>query len=345
MMLSDVRERVRQGSLDFAWRQWAQAGVAANIAGLDRWAIDPEALILFTIAVARRDPRLFDEVLDWMAVNRQLLSMQRLRNLSRRFPLNPELVRAVMAWAEDPRLSAVREPEPARDHQLELRPVFSQDVLSFIGEPDPVFAKYGYVRPRVTRSRKSRDPDPKILANFAFLLRHLFGPGSRSEVMRVLLTFSDGPLDAARISDESGFAKRNINDTLSGLVSSRTVKARRSRNERVFIAYRNRWAELLEVGPSAEFMPVFVSWVHLLPAFAEVIEWLDRMAETEYSEYMISSSARDLMERIAPDLEAAGLDIGPKTPSRGAAYMSTFADMVDAILSITVAGRGHELQS
>jgi hypothetical protein len=337
-VLSELRERVREGSLDFAWRQWAQAGVAANIAGFDRWAIDPEALILFTIAVTSRDPRLFDEVLDWMAVNRPLLSMQRLRNLSKRFPLDPELVRAVMAWAEDPKLSAVREPESAQDRQREMRPVFSRDVLSFIGEPDPVFAGYGYVRPRITRSGKSRDPDPKVPANFAFLLRHLFGPGSRSEVIRVLLTFSDGPLDAARISDESGFAKRNVNETLSGLVSSRTVKARRSRNERVFTAYRNKWAELLEVGPSAEFMPLFVSWVHLLPAFAEVVEWLDRMADTEYSEYMVSSGARDLVERIAPDLEAASVEIGPKAPGHGTAYLSTFTDIIDALLRITGAG-------
>lgn len=80
MMLSELRERARQAFLDFAWRQWAQAGVAGNIAFFDRWSTDPEALILFTIAVARRDPRLFDEVLDWMAANRHLLSLQRLRN-------------------------------------------------------------------------------------------------------------------------------------------------------------------------------------------------------------------------------------------------------------------------
>jgi hypothetical protein len=340
-MVSELRERVWQGFLDFAWRQWAQAGVAANISGLDRWAIDPEALILFTIAVAKRDPRLFDEVLDWMAVNRQLMSMQRLRNLSRRFPVDPGLVGAVMIWVEDQTLSTVREPGPARDHRREMRPVFDRDVLSFIGEPDPVFAEHGYLRPSVARSRKSRDPDPKILANFAFLLRHLFGPGSRSEVVRVLLTFADGPLDAARISDESGFAKRNVNGTLTSLVNSRTVKARRSRNERVFTAYRNKWAELLEVGPSADFMPVFVSWVHLLPAFVEVVQWLDRMTEAEYSEYMISSSARDLMERITRDLEVAGLDVGSRTPSHGAAYLSSFVDTVDALLGITNAGRGH----
>lgn len=337
-MLSELRERAWQESLDFAWRQWAQAGVAANIAGFDRWAIDPEALILFTIAVARRDPRLFDEVLDWVAANRRLLSMQRLRNLSRKFPIDPDLVRAVLAWADDPGLSAG--PGQTRGDQPEIRPFFSPDVLTFIGEPDPVFAEYGYLRPRVIRSRKSRSPDPKIPANFAFLLRHLFGPGSRSEVMRVLLTFTDGALDAARISDESGFAKRNVSDTLSSLVSSRTVKARRFRNERVFTAYKNKWAELLEIGSSGEFMPRFVSWVHLLPALTDVIEWLDRINESGYSEYMMSSSARDLIERIVPHLELAGLDIEPKTPSHGAAYLSSFVDIVDTVLDITNAGAG-----
>lgn len=343
-MLSDLRERTRQGLLDFAWRQWAQAGVAANIAGFDRWAIDPEALILFTITVARRDPRLFDEVLDWMAANRQLLTLQRLRNLSKRFPVDPELAGAVMAWTENQAVSASRDAAVYQRRRHGTQSVFDRDVVSFIGEPDPVFARYGYVRPRVVRSRKSRDPDPKILANFAFLLRYLFGPGSRSEVMRVLLTCASGPLDTARISDESGFAKRNINDTLSGLVSSRVVKARRSTNERVFIAYRDKWAELLEIGPSAKFMPAFVSWSHLLPALAEIIEWLDRAVEAEYSDYMTSSSARDLITRITPDLEAAGLDIEPSSPSHGTAYLPAFTDMVDGLIAMTsIEGRDRLL--
>lgn len=335
IMLSELRERTRQAFLDFAWRQWAQAGVSANVGFFDRWAIDPEALILFTIAVARRDPRLFDEVLDWMAVNRQLLSLQRLRNLSRRFPIDPQLVGAVTIWAENPGLSAQHQPRSAEGQQSQIRSVFSRDILNFIGEPDPVFAEYGYVRPRVIRSHKSRDPDPKIAANFAFLLRHLFGPGSRSEVMRVLLTFTEGSLDVARISDESGFAKRNVNDTLSSLSASRTVKARRQKNERVYIAYRDKWASLLEVGPSAKFMPTFVSWVRLLPAFVAITEWLDQMIETQHSEYMISSSARDLMERIIPDLEVAGMDFRPKAPGQGAAHLSAFVEMIDALLDIT----------
>jgi hypothetical protein len=336
MMLSDLRERAWRGLLDFAWRQWAQAGISANIAGLDRWAIDPEALILFTIAVARRDPRLFDETLDWLAANRHLLSMQRLRNLSRRFPLDSRLVGAVSAWAGDAIPSHALKDQNPPSEQV---PVFSRDVISFIGEPDPVFAEHGYIRPRVVRSRKSGEPDVKMPANFAFQLRHLFGPGSRSEVIRILLTFTDGPLDAARISDEAGFAKRNINDTLTSLTASKIVKARWSRNERHFIIYRDKWATLLEAGPSAEFMPEFVSWVHLLPASLEIIDWLDRVAMTEDSEYLISSRARDLMERIAPELELAGLDVWPRFPGHGVAYLPAFVDTVDSLLAKIGAAR------
>jgi hypothetical protein len=88
-------------------------------------------------------------------------------------------------------------------------------------------------------------------------------------------------------------------------------------------------------------MPVFVSWVHLLPAYANIIEWLDQATETEYSDYMISSSARDLVARITPDLEAAGLDIEPKSAGHGAAYLPAFIDMVDTLLGLTsIEGRG-----
>src|ERR1700685_2999485 len=127
MLLSELRERVREGFLEFVWRQWAQVGVSANIARFDRWAIDPEALILFTIGIARRDPRLFDEMLDWMAFNHELLSSHRLRNVAGRFPVPPGLVAAVTAWTrqtgpENPPVQG--QSLPVQDSQ----PVFSPDV-------------------------------------------------------------------------------------------------------------------------------------------------------------------------------------------------------------------------
>jgi hypothetical protein len=341
-MLSDLRERVWSEFLDFAWRQWAQVGVSANITYLDRWAIDPEALILFTIEIARRDPRLFDEMLDWLAHNRRLLAMQRIWNLGAKFPVDNRLIAATVAWAGEsvparwPRNPRYEEASSGRI------PVFSPDVLRFIAEPDPIFEEYDYIRPRVIQSGKSIEPDVKMPANFAFQLRLLFGPGSRSEVIRILLTFTDGPLDAARISTEAGFSKRNVTDTLANLVASRVIKARWSRNERHYLAYRTKWATLLETGPSAEQMPVFVSWVHLFPACLEIISWLDDIANTEDSEYLISSQARDLMERVAPNLEVVGLDVSPKHSVRGAAYLRVFEDAVESVLATVGARRNPD---
>ena len=195
MLISEIRDEVSQGLLDFTWRQWAQIGVSATVRGADRWAVDPEALILFTIGIARRDPRLFDEMLDWMAFNHELLSTQRLRNLAARFPLPSGLVAAVTAWtrqAAPANLPASDQAAPVQNRE----PVFSPDVLAFVSKQDPVFARHGFIRPPAARTGKSHEPNPALPVNLSFRLRRLFGPGGRSEAMRVLITWPDGPARA-----------------------------------------------------------------------------------------------------------------------------------------------------
>jgi hypothetical protein len=331
MRISEIRDKVCQGLLDFAWRQWAQIGVSATVQGADRWAVDPEALILFTIGIGRRDPRLFDEMLDWMAFNHELLSMQRLQNLARRFPLPSGLVAAVTAWTRQttPVDLLVRDQaDPVPDGE----PVFSPDVLAFISQPDPTFAQHGFIRPPAARTGKSHEPNPALAVNLAFQLRHLFGPGGRSETMRVLLTYPDGPLDAARIANEAAFAKRNISDVLTSLMASGVIKGAWAGNERHFTAYREKWALLLDLtGPGD--MPSFVSWVHLLPAALEIIVWLDEKADATQSEYMIASQARSLMKHLARDLDAADINIQHREPAHGAAYLPVFAETTDALLA------------
>ena len=331
MQISEIKDKVSQGLLDFAWRQWAQVGVSATVGGADRWAVDPEALILFTIGIGRRDPRLFDEMLDWMAFNHELLSTQRLRNLARRFPLPPALVAAVAAWTGQTAPASLIVSDQGGPVQGG-EPVFSPDVLAFVSHPDPVFAERGFIRPLAARTGKSHEPDPVLPVNLSFRLRHLFGPGGRSEAMRVLLTCPDGPLDTARIADEAGFAKRNISDVLGSLTNSGVIKAAWAGNERHFTAYRERWAQLLDLAGPAD-LPSFVSWVHLLPAALEIASWLDEKADTAESEYLIASQARRLMNRLTRDLEAAGIDLPRRQPAHGAAYLPVFAEISSALLT------------
>jgi hypothetical protein len=79
MPISDLSTQLEDALDRFAWEEWAQMGIFAT-AGLSRqWAQDPEALLLLTFEVARGDARLFDEVLDWLLTNEQLVNLRRLR--------------------------------------------------------------------------------------------------------------------------------------------------------------------------------------------------------------------------------------------------------------------------
>jgi hypothetical protein len=336
MWISETRDKVSQGLLDFAWRQWAQVGVSATVEGTDRWAVDPEALILFTIGIARRDPRLFDEMLDWMSFNHELLSTQRLRNLAGRFPLPSGLVAAVVAWTRQTAPATAPATDQAAPAQVR-EPVFRPDVLSFVSKPDPTFSQYGFIRPSAARTGKSHEPNPALPANLAFRLRHLFGPGGRSETMRVLLTWPHGPLDAARIAAEAGFAKRNISDVLASLTASGVIKAAWAGNERHFTAYQDRWVLFLDLAGPAD-MPSFVSWVHLLPAALAIMMWLDEKTDSDDSDYLIASQARSLVNRLTRDLEAADVDIQHRQPAHGAAYLPVFAETSNALLARLAVG-------
>jgi hypothetical protein len=64
-----------------------------------------------------------------------------------------------------------------------------------------------------------------------------------------------------------------------------------------------------------------------------ILTWLDNEAETEDSEYLISSRARSLMQQLARDLEIAGLDLTPKQPVHGTAYLPAFAEAVESLLA------------
>ena len=67
--------------LNFLWRQWSSLGVAGQSRGDDVWIIDPEALLLFTFTLGRHEPRLFDEVLDWLQANGRFINILRLKRI------------------------------------------------------------------------------------------------------------------------------------------------------------------------------------------------------------------------------------------------------------------------
>jgi hypothetical protein len=188
-------------------------------------------LLLFTFEIARADPRLFDEVLDWLVVNERLLSVQRLRNLCRD-ETDRALVDASLAWAAQWRPRARLAPRTGGDqaHSDGEQPLFRDSQLR-VARPDQAFQSHGWLKPRTEPSGKSIPPNLLTPINFAFRLRQILGVGARAEVSRALLTTDATRATAQVITESAGYAKRNVQEALTALHTA-GVAGQRSSDDR-----------------------------------------------------------------------------------------------------------------
>lgn len=304
MPLSELKGELQQQLANFLWSQWGQMGVAANSDRRDTWAMDPEALMLLTFEVSRREPRLLDEVLDWMVVNDRLISVQRLRNLAGDGP-GRGLVEAVLGWLGQNRRRPRLEARSDSTGTEEPRPFFHDSRLQ-VTDPDPAFLAQGFLKPRVEPSRKSGTPDLDLPINFAFRLRLLLGVGVRSEIARVLLT-TDAPwMNAQALGVSTAYTKRNVQEAATSFTSAGLFVSWEVGHENRFEAPRERWAEFLGV----ERLPGSRDWPQLFRAYSRILWWLDDPGNQELSDYMLSSRARTLVEEVERDLLFAGIPVG-----------------------------------
>lgn len=306
MSISTTREELQGRLASFLWSQWAQMGVLADTERSDRWAADPEALLLLTFEVGREEPRLFEEVLDWLVENERLISVQRLRNLVRD-DADRALVEAVLGWLGErrrrPRLEARTGSNGAA---TDAQPFYRSSSLP-VADPDPAFLAQGFLKPRSEPSAKSRAPDLLLPINFAFRLRQLLGIGARAETARVLLTIGATRVNVQVLAKSTAYTKRNVQEAVTSLTAAGVLSSFEVGNEQVFSVPRDRWAQFLEVD---EF-PVQEDWPQLFAAYRKVLRWLADRAREGLSDYMLASETRTLTEEVASDLRFAGVRTSP----------------------------------
>lgn len=324
MRISELRSRVRAELVEFAWDQWAQMGVSGAARRSDRWAADPEALLLFSLEVARADARLFDEILDWVVVNERLVSVQRLRNLCRS-DVDRSLVEALLGWAGQWRPRA-RLGSKARSARAGAEPLF-RGLATRANRADEAFQAHGWLKRPTGRTGKSRAPNMLAPMNFAFRLRQLLGVGVRAEVIRFLLTEGTPRATAQLITESAGFAKRNVQEALTALHSAGVVDAIPVANEQRYTIDRECWAALLGLAPDE--LPTHIAWPQLFRALSRLVRWLEDEINDDLSDYILASEARELAEEITPELRYAGARI-EEPRHTGADYWRDFVAVVDA---------------
>jgi hypothetical protein len=321
-----TRDRVMQEVTTFLWDQWTQLGLAGVSTRRDRWAIDPEALLLLGLRAADADPRLFGETLDWLRCNGRLVSAKRLRNLARDEE-SRRRVDAALAWAgmHEPSLQlwARGIPDPAPRNQL--IPLADLSVR----EPDAAFASFGLLWPKTEPSRKSAAADVLRTVALAFRLRLFFGVGARAEAIRYLLTTDRPESSVAEVARAAGFGKRNIADALGALASAGVVGLLLRGNEHRFTIDTGKWSGVLQV--PADDLPCAVDWIGLLPVVWRILAWFDEDAASGRSPYLRASEARLLMAEVRPALAAGGIAVPDGRDAHGEAYWSVFEEALDAV--------------
>lgn len=327
MQTSVLRDRVATTLLDFARDEWAQFGVfLPSSRPPDSWAQDPEALLVFTLDVARDDARLFDEVLDWLRLNGGSLSGRRLSRLAHGDGFEGALVSAAVEWAVEHGSPLRRQigVEPRSDDPVS---VFERPGLP--GRSDEIFLRHGLAKPVTRPSGRSSTPDLFLPINLAFRFRSLFGVSSRAEIVRFLLTSGVPDATTLAIAEAAVSTKRNVNDTLNDLAISGVIERFVIGNEARYGLDRSRWALFLGLTPDA--VAAYRDWRSLLSALGEIRRWLRAPEIDELSEYLRASEARRLVARIKPALERAGIAVSER--GIAAEYWPSFVETVENALA------------
>lgn len=329
----------------FSWRQWSALGVLGESVAKENWAIDPEALLVFTLVMGRYEPRLFDEVMDWLVKNGQWLDMQRLRGiLSKRDDNTRRLVGAVSEflslqgqerkWKNLANFNLKNIPQT---NEMLFKETESQtDEMLRIPEKDLSFAKYGYDRNVLKPPGKSREISPSAGPTIRFMLRALFGVGSRAECVLYLLTHDGG--HPSELANAIGISTRGAQDALIELAKSGLVLTRsRGKRKIEYWLSQERWWEFLTRGSLDEIKrPVWIDWIALYGALLEVWSALTEIQATR-SEYLKSSRLRDAMEIVGNEFARSGMDNIPSIPGpnvRPENYEKAFNEFIVQVFGV-----------
>ena len=185
--LKEFKNEYQSRLLDFLWRQWSALGVAGQASPEDQRVVDPEALLLLTCTVGRQDPRLFDEMLDWLQTNGRLVNVMRLKRILRTEAFQAQRVLAAVAGilargAEAPKWKQLA--DASKQAAAKEKLFFDDDgrTIPVIGQPEPLFARYGLERGPLRLRGYSRNfvPPPPRPRSYSCVLCSALMFGARS---------------------------------------------------------------------------------------------------------------------------------------------------------------------
>ena len=329
MQLKEFREALLDHLLNFLWRQWSALGVLGDSGAEDEWIIDPEPLLVFSLQMARYEPRLFDEILAWLQVNGRWLDTARLRRILQN--QDESTVRVVGAalqhalsqgderkWKNLTKFcGSICKKQP---NVVSFEPLFRErsgkaHPLALPANMDGDFFLFNINRPKVKNLNKSKEVPVDARTNLRFLLRAMFSTGAKSESILYLLTHDGGrPRD---IAEAVGLFWLGIQQALLDLSRSRLVQTKAKGKKVEYWLSPSKWWEFLSAGSYEDpGRPKWLNWIAIFSALSSVWKSVDEIATGTQSDYMKGSKLQDSLDIVAQEFARGGHDIS-KLPRPG----------------------------
>lgn len=236
------------------WAQWCALGVLGHAQPWDSSYVDLEALFLATVWSGRKDPRLFDAMLEWVETHGELFSLTRFKNMAQHAPeevrrLGHSVLKIIGIHAK---------PGPPAEGET---PLFYQKNgrQQPVGKsPDERFAREGYLRsPYAARSVVGPIPTGSSLTSRQVRLRAIMGVGTKTEILLFLSTTypwyggsSAGPdsfveANPTTIAKHCFYSKMSVGKALKQMVKSGWISCRKTSGGLMYSLNSLRWEEVI----------------------------------------------------------------------------------------------------
>jgi hypothetical protein len=320
----DIASRAVSCATEVCWRQWRSLAAAGLPIGERPVAaiIDPEALVLLSLAVRQSERRLDDQLLWWAAAGTSLMSVQRMRTLLADFP---ERLREEVAWFAAMAVDA-------GDHRWKV----------FVDR-----------RKRTPSGRPGKGPRELQLIEpptLMFRLRAGFGVGAKAD----LLTFLIGA--ASTLNEHTAWATAEV---IAKAVSYSVASTRRAATEmvlaRLVAASTDRptqysidapaWSHLLQLqdpleGPRSKraanispHVPPWRFWAQMFSFLAACVELGSDARLAKAAPVVQASQLRDLAERFRRPLAWNGIEWIDPRMFPGERYLNAFERTLDGVIT------------
>jgi hypothetical protein len=331
--LNKFKETILEQLLALLWRQWSAIGVAGYSGSEESKVVDPEALLLLTLNVARYDARLFDEVLAWLVVNGDFLNVQRLQSLVKQFDFRAKAELSAVADLLGQKSSvALKWKKLATKYTREREsPLFYMKDGRPMPTPkdcDEIFRRHGLLRPPV-KMRNLSQPFPREgMPTLLLRLRALLGVNLRCEILCLLGSVDE--IHPSLIAKLIGQNPRSTQNVLAEMVHSGVVQVRTAAREKIYSLSGGRLDALLR--PTG-----LTPWQNSVPLFRALeILWrgVSDPKRQKLDPLMLASEWRRLAEEMRKLLGDAGMGqpLRESSSFAGEKYYGIFQEDVRKVL-------------